>query len=297
METPSGEPSAQLLPTYPLSRDLFDDTVLWAWEQQLRIEDVLGGDSPYGKGPWWVDPQAGTISFNHGGQPSLLAAAQFLGSASPAAGLWVWGWADPSGFPEPVVDASARLRVHAESYEHHGLHAPTLPLVGDTWEVVRRIGFYASYVFDLPCYTFDGGGIAGAVLMEHPLFALREPTSFRTAPNGQPHARHGSRRRLGPGVRLLRGKTRRGAGAICGRVRAASAKRRLGRRRAGQQGPGGPRRPPARLTARPALYCRMPLQADLQKPPAACGKLRSGIGSAGVPGRRPGTGAFSSSRR
>ncbi|MGL6234490.1 MAG: DUF6882 domain-containing protein [Segniliparus sp.] len=176
----SGEPPAPL-PTHPLSRELFDDAILWAWEQQLRLEDVLGGDSPYGKGPWWADPQAGTVTFNHGRRPSLSAKAHFLGSASPGSGVWLWGWANANGFPEPVIDSAARLRVHAESYEHHGLYTPALPLAGHIGELVWRIGAYASYVLDLPCYLFDGGGSVGALLVEHPLFELREPTPFRTA--------------------------------------------------------------------------------------------------------------------
>lgn len=176
-----GEQTGGLLPTYPLSRELYDDAVLWTWEQQLRLADVLGGNSPYGQGPWWADPQAGTITFNHGRQPSLTAQAHFLGSASPASGVWLWAWADPGGFPEAAVDSSARLRVHAQSYEYQGLHTPTLPLAGRIGELVWRIGAYASLALDLPCYLFDGGGSVGALLVEHPMFALREPTSFRMA--------------------------------------------------------------------------------------------------------------------
>jgi hypothetical protein len=176
----SGEPPADFLPTFPLSRELFDDTVLWSWEQQIRLDDILGGDSPYGSGPWWVDPHTGTITFNHGRQPSLAAAAHFLGSASPDLGVWLWGWANSAGFPDPVVDAAARLRVYAQSYQHDNLDTPTIALAGDAKELVWRIGSYAASVLELPFYLFDaGGGVIGALLVEHPMFALREPTPFR----------------------------------------------------------------------------------------------------------------------
>ena len=66
------------------------------FEKQIHAYDVIGDAS------WWVNLDAGTIVF--GGELEMRAG--LLGTE--AAGTWLWGWANPGGFPEPVIAAAPR---------------------------------------------------------------------------------------------------------------------------------------------------------------------------------------------
>ncbi|WP_397351788.1 DUF6882 domain-containing protein [Nonomuraea gerenzanensis] len=160
--------------------DLLDDAALLSLEHQLHLEEVLAEHS------WHVDLQQPRFDFI-GARTITCTAFHLLGSAAAGPGTWLWAWANPSGWPEPVVGTSARLR---DFGLQHGIQelasaevpfsalpgSPTEPhlVAGLLTEAAKAVtGLWSSYNGDA------GGGTRAAFLVEHPDFRLPAPEPAR----------------------------------------------------------------------------------------------------------------------
>jgi hypothetical protein len=164
----------------PTLTNLLDDAALLSLEHQLHLEEVLGRHT------WQVDMREGRFEFT-GDRPLVCTRFHLLGTAAPGPRSWLWGWANPAGFPEPLVALSASLR---EFGERNGIAAlasaevpfdalpgsPTEPaevayLLADAAKAVSgRWTYYSGQV---------GGGTRAAFLIEHPDFELPPPDPAR----------------------------------------------------------------------------------------------------------------------
>jgi hypothetical protein len=136
-------------------------------EKQFHAYDVIGDAS------WWVNLDEGTIVF--GGELEMGAA--LLGTE--ASGTWLWGWANPGGFPEPVI--AAGLAAHAYGSEHDlpALIEPESALSEDVG--LDRIGLVAAGVLGLQA-TYTGPLDEDARILiglEHPALELPAPDPAR----------------------------------------------------------------------------------------------------------------------
>ncbi|NJP89017.1 hypothetical protein HCN51_06055 [Nonomuraea sp. FMUSA5-5] len=161
--------------------DLLDDAALLSLEHQVHLEEVLGGHS------WQVDLQQPRFDFACATRTITCTAFHLLGSAAPGPGTWLWAWANPSGFPEAVVAASARLRDFGLQYGIQELASAEVPFgalpgapteahlaAGLLTEAAKAVtGRWTSYNGDA------GGGTRAAFLVEHPDFRLPPPEPAR----------------------------------------------------------------------------------------------------------------------
>jgi hypothetical protein len=69
----------------------------------LGFEKLMHAGEVIGDAPWWVDLDAGRIVF--GGELEIRA-----GLIGTEAGRWLWAWASPGSYPEPVVADALALR-------------------------------------------------------------------------------------------------------------------------------------------------------------------------------------------
>lgn len=160
--------------------NLLDDAALLSLEHQIHLEEVLGEHS------WHVDLRQQRFDFT--GERSITCTAfHLLGTAAPGPGSWLWAWANPGGFPEPVVAASVRVRDFGQQYGIPELAnaevpfaalpgSPTEPhlVAGILTEAAKAVtGRWTSYNGDA------GGGTRAAFLVEHPDFHLPPPDPAR----------------------------------------------------------------------------------------------------------------------
>ena len=121
-------------------------------EQAFRLFDLVGERA------WSADLEAGTITFG----PDLTMGVALLGTE--ADGSWLWGWANPGGFPELLRGRRAgggRLRARARGAGVYEPESAGVPL--------EHIGIVASGVLGLKAiYT----GPAGEARV---LFGLDDP--------------------------------------------------------------------------------------------------------------------------
>lgn len=164
----------------PTLTNLLDDAALLSLEHQLHLEEVLGSHT------WQVDMREGRFEFT-GDRPLVCTRFHLLGTAAPGPRSWLWGWANPSGFPEPLVALSASLREFGERYGIAALASAEVPfdalpgsptepaevayLLADAAKAVSgRWTYYSGQV---------GGGTRAAFLIEHPDFELPPPDPAR----------------------------------------------------------------------------------------------------------------------
>src|SRR5262245_28810246 len=83
--------------------NLLDDAAILSLEHQLHLEEVVGQHS------YDVDLQQQRFTFT-GAQTINCTGLHMLGSAAPGPRSWLWGWANPSGFPQSLAALSATLR-------------------------------------------------------------------------------------------------------------------------------------------------------------------------------------------
>jgi len=145
-----------------------DRYAILAFERQLHAYDVIGEAS------WWVNLDTGTIVFER----ELEMGAGLLGTE--AAGTWVWGWANPGGFPEPVVAAGRAAGDYGREHDLPTLYEPESVLSDDV--SLDRIGLVASGALGLPAtYTGPLDEDARILLaLDHPALALPPPDPLRT---------------------------------------------------------------------------------------------------------------------
>jgi hypothetical protein len=144
---------------------LVDRHAILAMEKQFRLYDVVEERA------WSADLDAGTVSFSAGGEPPVTMGATLLGTQ--ADGSWLWGWANPGGFPEPVVAAGCAVADYGREHDLAPLYAPESPVSDD----VRcdRIGIIASGVVPLAAtYRAPADGTLILFGLDHPDLALGE---------------------------------------------------------------------------------------------------------------------------
>lgn len=107
-------------------RELLDDHLLACVERQLAFSELIGGAR------YSVNLNDGSVSFV-GGRELRVG---LIGSAAPGPGTWLWGWANPTSYPDPVLEAVNEVRVFGEARGIRELVAPELPL-GDSWDATR----------------------------------------------------------------------------------------------------------------------------------------------------------------
>ncbi|MEV0612923.1 DUF6882 domain-containing protein [Nonomuraea sp. NPDC050404] len=160
--------------------NLLDDAALLSLEHQVHLEEVLADHA------WHVDLRQQHFEFT-GSRTITCTAFHLLGSAAPGPGTWLWAWANPTGFPEAVVAASARLRDFGRQYGIEELASAEVPFgalpgspaephlaAGLLTEAAKAVtGHWTSYTGDA------GGGTRAAFLVEHPDFQLPPPEPAR----------------------------------------------------------------------------------------------------------------------
>jgi hypothetical protein len=142
--------------------ELFDSYALGSAEQQEHAQEMVGGR------PFSADLTRGVVGF----EPGLEVRAELIGTEATDPGSWMWSWANPSGFPDPVT-AAAR---HARGYgEHNGvgeLTAPEVPLDGSAIGyrlTVVTCGLAGGYAY----YPAEAApGTTAYLLLDHPALAL-----------------------------------------------------------------------------------------------------------------------------
>ncbi|HEX5117277.1 MAG TPA: hypothetical protein VFW65_18970 [Pseudonocardiaceae bacterium] len=150
-------------------------------EHQLHLSDVLGQHS------WHVDLTTNRFEFA-GARTVACTGYHLVGTASAGAGSWLWGWANPSGFPESLTALSAGVRDFGQHHGIPGLATAEIPfgsLPGASDDPNRAAhlcldaakavsGHWTAYQGDV------GGGTIAAFLVEHPEFELPAPEPART---------------------------------------------------------------------------------------------------------------------
>jgi len=123
-------------------------------EKQFRLFDVIG------ERDWSADLEAGTISFAapkrrlRRGEPPIEMGVALLGTE--ADGSWLWGWANPSGFAEPVVAAGRAVGDYGREHDVPALYEPEAAVDEDV--TLDHIGIVASGVLGLKAvYTAPAG--------------------------------------------------------------------------------------------------------------------------------------------
>ena len=137
-----------------------DRHAILGFEKQFHAHDVIGDAS------WWVNLDEGTIVF--GGELEMGAA--LLGTE--ASGTWLWGWANPGGFPEPVIAAGLAAYEYGSEHDLRALLAPESALSEDV--SLDRIAIVVTGALGLPA-TYTGPLDEDARILiglEHPSLEL-----------------------------------------------------------------------------------------------------------------------------
>jgi hypothetical protein len=143
-----------------------DRHAILAFEKQMHAYDVVGDRG------WEVDFDTATIAFDDG----LDMRMEILGTEHE--NVWLWGWADEEGFPDPVIRAGRALAEYGREHDLPALHLPESLVDEDV--SLDRIGIVASGVLELKATyhaPLDGGGRV-LFALDHPSLAL-PPTPDR----------------------------------------------------------------------------------------------------------------------
>jgi hypothetical protein len=137
-----------------LLQPFVDRHVILSLEKQFRLFDVIG------ERDWSADLEAGTLSFAapkrrlRRGEPPIDMGIALLGTE--AEGSWLWGWANPGGFPEPIVAAGRAVGDYGREHDLAPLYEPESPVDDDV--TLERIGIVAAGALDLKAtYTGPAG--------------------------------------------------------------------------------------------------------------------------------------------
>lgn len=108
------------------------------------------------------DFDAGTLTFSLGDTPKVQAEVQIVGTASLAAGSWMWAWANETAPDALVEDALAAQRFGQENgieelrvpvVESDDLIALGWALTAATARLSGALGAYCSGEADMPIFT------------------------------------------------------------------------------------------------------------------------------------------------
>lgn len=173
--------------TYPLQvpnshtlTTLLDDAAILSLEHQIHLGEVLGEHD------WNVDLREPRFEFT-GARALTCERFHLLGSAGPGPRSWLWGWANPSGFPGPLTELGAAVRDFGHQHGIAELASPEIPfdalpgapdnpnlVAGMLTEAAKALtGRWSSYTGDA------GGGTRVAFLVEHRVFQLPLPEPTR----------------------------------------------------------------------------------------------------------------------
>ncbi len=160
--------------------DMLDDAALLSLEHQIHLEEFLGEHN------WHVDLQAARFEFT-GERPLVCERFHLLGSAAPGPRSWMWGWANPSGFPEELTALGAAVRDFGRDNEIPELADPEVPfasLPGSPEEAHLALHplTEAAKLLTGRWFSYNGevgGGTRVAFIIEHPELRLPEPEPTR----------------------------------------------------------------------------------------------------------------------
>ncbi|WP_175008902.1 DUF6882 domain-containing protein [Cellulosimicrobium sp. TH-20] len=149
----------------PALQDLVDDAAFLSHEHQLHLSDLHGDDA------WAADMTTGVFTFTAPDGGTATCRLQFLGTAAPGPGTWMWAWQNVNGFPDGVLTA-------AESARRTGLREaaePELPLADD---LAHRLALAAKAVTgSFTHYSAPvGGGTRAWFLLDDADLALPAPS-------------------------------------------------------------------------------------------------------------------------
>ncbi|HEX2134055.1 MAG TPA: hypothetical protein VHH15_21135 [Actinophytocola sp.] len=164
----------------PTFEQLLDDAALYSFEHQLHLAEVLGEHS------WEADLAEPRFGFT-GDHPRVCSRFHLLGSAAPGPGSWLWGWANPHGYPQPLLALGEYVRDFGRRHGIAELAEPEIPfdalpgspsdpnlVAGMLTEAAKAAaGNWTSYSGEV------GGGTRAAFLVEHPDFTLPPPAPTR----------------------------------------------------------------------------------------------------------------------
>ncbi|MEU7632823.1 DUF6882 domain-containing protein [Nocardia sp. NPDC049220] len=154
---------------------LLDDAGLLSLEHQLYLEEVLG------EHVWQADLEGRRLEFIGEERSFVCTKVHLLGTVD--AESWLWGWANPWGYPAPLIRAAQTVREFGFRYGVAELRSAELPVtLGDAAPLPHQVaglltdaakivsGRWSSY-----CGVTDGTCVA--FLVEHPEFVLPLPTA------------------------------------------------------------------------------------------------------------------------
>lgn len=149
----------------PALQDLVDDAAFLSHEHQLHLTDLHGDDA------WAADLTTGVFTFTAPDGGTATCRLQFLGTAAPGPGTWMWAWQNVNGFHDAVLTA-------AESTRRTGLREaaePELPLADD---LAHRLALAAKAVTgSFAHYSAPvGGGTRAWFLLDDADLALPAPS-------------------------------------------------------------------------------------------------------------------------
>ncbi|MGW6228188.1 DUF6882 domain-containing protein [Cellulosimicrobium cellulans] len=90
--------------TAPALQELVDDAAFLSHEHQLQLADDHGDDA------WGAEMTEGTFTFTAAAGEATTCRLQFLGTAAPGPGSWMWAWNNVNGFPDDVLRAAEKTR-------------------------------------------------------------------------------------------------------------------------------------------------------------------------------------------
>jgi hypothetical protein len=144
--------------------DLLIDAAIVSVDAQSNLDDVLGGAPLLG-----IDLSEGTATFGEGAAV-LTAVPHFVGTASPSAGTWLWGWHNVNGYPDEAVSLVGKARDLGEDLGIAQLADATVDLDDHhPVDVAVALATAASYAAGgVPIWVLDAGaGTVAAFLMDH----------------------------------------------------------------------------------------------------------------------------------
>lgn len=160
--------------------DILDDAALLSLEHQLHLEEFLGEHH------WNVDLQEPRFEFT-GERPLVCERFHLLGSAAPGPQSWMWGWANPSGFPAELTGLGAAVRDFGRDNDIPALAEAEVPfgtLPGSPEEA--HLALYplteAAKLLTGRWFAYNGeagGGTRVSFIIEHPDLRLPRPTPMR----------------------------------------------------------------------------------------------------------------------
>jgi len=165
----------------PTFVQLLDDAALLSFEHQLHLAELLGEHS------WEVSLQDPARFAFSGERPLVCDRFHLLGSAAPGPGSWLWGWANPTGYPQALLGLGEFVRDFGRRHGVRELAEPEVPfaalpgaptdpglVAGMFTEAAKAVsGSWSSYSGEV------GGGTRAAFLVEHQDFPLPPPAPQR----------------------------------------------------------------------------------------------------------------------